>query len=177
MKSETPQCIIIPGPNGAGRTTFAKQFLAQEVNIIRFVNADLIAAGLSPLCPEMAQIAAGRLFLSEVKRLAQEKVDFAFETTMSGTTYLRFLKKWKAEGYFIKIIYLRVNSPELSLERIATRVSQGGHNVPKEAVLRRFDRSWNNFVNFYRELADKWDVYENSSNLFQLLENNETKRD
>ncbi len=96
---------------------------------------------------------------------------------MSGITYLRFLKKWKAEGYFIKTIYLRVNSPELSLERIATRVSQGGHNVPKEAVLRRFDRSWNNFVNFYRELADKWDVYENSSNLFQLLENNETKRD
>ncbi|MCX6957427.1 MAG: zeta toxin family protein [Verrucomicrobiae bacterium] len=177
MKNETPQCIIIAGPNGAGKTTFAKQFLAQEVDIIHFVNADLIAAGLSPLRPQLAEIAAGRLFLSELKKLAAAKIDFAFETTLSGHAYLRFLKKWKAEGYFIKIIYLRINSPELSLDRIATRVTQGGHDVPREAVLRRFDRSWNNFVNFYRELADKWDVYENSSNQFQLLENNETKRD
>ena len=177
MKNETPQCIIIAGPNGAGKTTFAKQFLAQEVDIIHFVNADLIAARLSPLRPQLAEIAAGRLFLSELKKLAAAKIDFAFETTLSGHAYLRFLKKWKAEGYFIKIIYLRINSPELSLDRIATRVTQGGHDVPREAVLRQFDRSWNNFVNFYRELADKWDVYENSSNQFQLLENNETKRD
>jgi len=170
MKNEIPQCIIIAGPNGAGKTTFAKQFLAQEVNVIHFVNADLIAAGLSPLRPELAQIAAGRLFLSEVKKLAQARVNFAFETTLSGHAYLRFLKQWKTEGYFIRIIYLRVNSPELSLDRIATRVTQGGHDVPREAVLRRFNRSWNNFLNIYREIADDWRVYENSGNTIQLIE-------
>ena len=177
-ENHSPQCIIIAGPNGAGKTTFAKQFLAQEVNVIHFVNADLIAAGLSPLRPELAQIAAGRLFLNEVKKLAQERVDFAFETTLSGHAHLRFLKKWKAEGYFIKIIYLRINSPELSLDRIATRVTQGGHDVPREVVLRRFDRSWNNFLNLYREIADEWAIYENSLNAFQLLETYENgKRD
>ncbi|MBX9577783.1 MAG: zeta toxin family protein [Chthoniobacterales bacterium] len=173
MKKETPQCIIIAGPNGAGKTTFAKQFLAQEVNIIHFVNADLIAAGLSPLRPQLAEIAAGRLFLSELKKLAAAKIDFAFETTLSGHAYLRFLKKWKAEGYFIRIIYLRIKSPELSLDRIATRVTQGGHDVPREAVLRRFDRSWNNFLNVYREIADDWRIYENSGNAIQLIEKNE----
>ena len=173
MKNKTPQCIIIAGPNGAGKTTFAKQFLVQEVDIIHFVNADLIAAGLSPLRPELAQIAAGRLFLNEVKRLAQDKVNFAFETTLSGHAYLRFLKKWKAEGYFIRIIYLRIKSPELSLDRIATRVTQGGHDVPREAVLRRFDRSWNNFLNVYREVADDWRIYENSGNAIQLIGKNE----
>lgn len=140
------------------------------MNVIHFVNADLIAAGLSPLRPELAQIAAGRLFLSEVKKLARGKVDFAFETTMSGSTYLRFLKKWKAEGYFIQIIYLRINSPELSLNRIATRVTQGGHDVPREAVMRRFDRSWNKFINFYRKIADDWRIYENSGSSIQLIE-------
>lgn len=170
MKKENPQCIIIAGPNGAGKTTFAKQFLAQEVNVIHFVNADLIAAGLSPLRPELAQIAAGRLFLNEVKRLAQEKIDFSFETTMSGSTYLRFLKKWKAEGYFIRMIYLRIISPELSLDRIATRVTQGGHDIPSEAVYRRFDRSWNNFVSFYRPIADDWRIYENSGITIQLID-------
>lgn len=170
MKNQTPQCIIIAGPNGVGKTTFAKQFLAQEVNIIHFVNADLIAAGLSPLRPQLAEIAAGRLFLSELKKLAAAKIDFAFETTLSGHAYLRFLKKWKTEGYFIRIIYLRLNSPELSLDRIATRVTQGGHDVPREAVLRRFDRSWNNFLNIYSKIADDWRIYENSGSAIHLLE-------
>lgn len=176
MKNKPPQCIIIAGPNGAGKTTFAKQFLSKENNIIHFVNADLIAAGLSPLRPQLAEIAAGRLFLSEIKKLAQDKVNFAFETTLSGQAYLRFLKKWKAEGYFIRIIYLRIKSPELALDRIATRVIQGGHDIPREVVLRRFDRSWNNFLNVYREIADEWAIYENSSNAFQLLETYENRK-
>ena len=127
--------------------------------------------------PQLAEIAAGRLFLSEIKKLAQEKIDFAFETTLSGHSYFPLLQGWEKEGCSLEIIYLRLNSSELALGRIATRVAQGGHDVPKEAVLRRFDRSWNNFLNIYQKIADKWAVYENSSNLFQLLESNETRRD
>lgn len=86
-KRASPRCIIIAGSNGAGKTTFAREFLAQEAGVIHFVNPDLIASGLSPLRPELAALAAGRLFLRELDRLAREKKDFAFESTLSGLTY------------------------------------------------------------------------------------------
>src|SRR5207244_3234779 len=105
-----------------------------------FVNADLIASGLSPLRPELAALAAGRLFLKELDRLAKARLDFAFESTLSGLVYLNRLKRWKAAGYRIELIYLRLSSPRLALRRIAARVKQGGHNVPRADVLRRFTR-------------------------------------
>jgi predicted ABC-type ATPase len=126
-----PKCIIIAGPNGAGKTTFAREFLAQEVDVVHFVNPDLIASGLSPLRPEFAAIAAGRLFVRELDRLARNRKDFAFESTLSGLTYLNRLKRWKRTGYRIEIIYLRMPSPRLALRRIAARVKQGGHDVPR----------------------------------------------
>lgn len=165
-----PRCFIIAGPNGAGKTTFAKEFLLQEVKVIHFVNADLIAAGLSPLRPSLVELTAGRLFLSELKRLSKLRVDFAFETTLSGRSYLPLLKQWKIAGYQIEIIYLRLDSTSLSLQRIANRVAQGGHDIPKEAVLRRFSRSWENFLNYYRPLADRWAVYDNSETILQFLD-------
>lgn len=103
------KCIIIAGPNGAGKTTFAREFLAQEAGVVHFVNPDLIASGLSPLRPELAAIAAGRLFLRELDRLAKDRKDFAFESTLSGLTYLARLRRWKAAGYRIEIVYLRVS--------------------------------------------------------------------
>jgi predicted ABC-type ATPase len=126
----SPRCIIIAGPNGAGKTTFAREFLSKEANIIHFVNQDLIASGLSPLRPELAALAAGRLFLLELHRLVKSRVDFAFESTLSGLVHLGGLKRWKAAGYRIEIVYLRLHSPRLALRRIAARVKQGGHNVP-----------------------------------------------
>src|SRR6266516_4179590 len=90
-----PRCIVIAGPNGAGKTTFAREFLPKEAGVIHFVNADLIASGLSPLRPELAAFAGGRLFVSELDRLAGTRADFAFETTLSGLIYLRRLKHWK----------------------------------------------------------------------------------
>jgi predicted ABC-type ATPase len=158
-----PKCIIISGPNGAGKTTFAREFLAKEVGVVHFVNPDLIASGLSPLRPELAAIAAGRIFLRELDRLAKAEENFAFESTLSGLTYLNRLKRWKGAGYRIEIVYLRISSPQLALRRIAARVKQGGHNVPRADVIRRFTRSWNNFGNHYRLLADAWSVYDNSS--------------
>lgn len=168
MKS--PRCIIIAGPNGAGKTTFAREFLPKDAGVIRFVNADLIAAGLSPLRPELASLAGGRLLLAELDRLAKARVDFAFETTLSGLGYVGRLKKWKAVGYRVEMVFLRLHSPRLALKRIAARVKQGGHNVPRPDVLRRFIRGWRNFDVSYKPLADAWAVYDNSSDRPQLLE-------
>jgi predicted ABC-type ATPase len=164
------RCILIAGPNGAGKTTFAREFLPKDAGVIHFVNADLIASGLSPLRPELAALASGRLFLAEIDRLASAGESFAFETTLSGQTYLKRLKRWKAAGYRIEIVFLRLSSPRLALRRIAARVKQGGHKVPANDVLRRFERSWNNFENSYRYLADTWEVYDNSGDTPRLLE-------
>jgi predicted ABC-type ATPase len=141
-----PRVIIIAGPNGAGKTTFAQEFLPKDAGVIRFVNADLIASGLSPLRPELATLAAGRLFLAELNRLA----------------YAMRLKHWKAAGYRLEIVFLRLASPQIALRRIKARVKQGGHNVPPNDVLRRFERGWDNFRRVYRPLADVWAVYDNS---------------
>ena len=166
----SPRCIIIAGPNGAGKTTFAREFLTTEAGVVHFVNPDLIAAGLSPLRPELATLAAGRLFLRELDRLAHSRKTFAFESTLSGVTYLSRLKRWKAAGYRIEIVYLRLVSPQIAFRRIAARVKQGGHNVSRKDVLRRFARSGINFQNSYRVLADEWTVYDNSSAIPQVIE-------
>lgn len=167
MKS--PRCIIIAGPNGAGKTTFAREFLPQE-EVIHFVNADLLAAGLSPLKPSLAALNAGRLFLAELDRLAKARKNFAFESTLSGLTYVSRLKRWKSAGYRIEIAFLRLASSELAMRRIATRVRQGGHDVPLADVLRRFDRGWKNFEFIYKSLADKWEVHDNSGDRPRLVE-------
>lgn len=167
---KSPVCIVIAGPNGAGKTTFAREFLPKDAGVIHFVNADLIATGLSPLRPELGALAAGRLVLRELDRLTKARLDFAFESTLSGLVYLSRLKRWKAAGYRIEIVYLRLSSPRLALRRIAARVKQGGHSVPRADVLRRFTRSWNNFQTAYRLLADMWTVYDNSGAKPQLLE-------
>lgn len=169
-KLKPPRCIIIAGPNGAGKTTFAREFLPKHAGIVHFVNMDLLAAGLSPLRPEMAALAAGKLFLKELDRLARARVSFAFESTLSGLTYLARLKRWKAAGYRIEIVFLKLHLPELALRRIAMRVKQGGHHVARADVLRRFDRGWKNFENFYKPLADSWELYDNSEKEFQLVE-------
>ena len=110
------------------------------------------------------------MVLGEIDRLAELHEDFAFETTLSGLTYVRRLRYWKLTGYRIEIVYLRLRSEQLALRRIAARVRQGGHDVPRIDVIRRFKRGWENFEKIYRPLADSWAVYENSDRLPQLLE-------
>jgi predicted ABC-type ATPase len=138
--------------------------------VIHFVNADLIASGLSPLKPELAAIAAARTVLREIDRLAAERADFAFEATFSELTYVRRLQPWKQAGYRIQMIYLRLRSIQLAVQRIAVRVRQGGHHVPRVDVVRRFSRGWVNFQRIYRPLADSWAVYDNSGRAPRLLE-------
>jgi len=168
--SRAPRCIVIAGPNGAGKTTFAREFLPREAGVIHFVNADLIASGLSPLRPELAARRGGRLVLTELNRLAKAREDFAFESTLSGRTYLRMIRRWKVSGYRIELVFLSLPSVELALQRIAARVRQGGHDVPRTDVVRRFNRSWKNFQSMYRILSDKWAVYDNAGDTPRLLE-------
>jgi predicted ABC-type ATPase len=138
--------------------------------VVHFVNADLIASGLSPLRPELAAIPAARMLLGELDRLAAARADFAFETTLSGLAYVRRLQSWKQAGYRVEIVYLRLRSTQLALRRIAARVRQGGHNVPRADVIRRFSRGWENFQRVYRPLADNWAVYDNSGDEPKILE-------
>jgi predicted ABC-type ATPase len=165
-----PRCVVIAGPNGAGKTTFAKEYLLRVAKVIHFVNADLIAGGLSPLKPELAAIAAARVVLREIDRLAADKTSFAFETTLSGLTYLRRMNQWKRAGYRIEIIYLRLDSVDLAMRRIAARVLQGGHDIARRDVTRRFKRGWENFESVYRPMAEAWAIYDNSGASPVLLE-------
>jgi len=149
----SPRCIIIAGPNGAGKTTFAREYLPKDAGVIHFVNVDLLAAGISPLKPELAALKAGKLFLGELDRLAKARQNFAFESTLSGLVHVSRLRQWKAAGYRMEIIFLRLASSQLALRRVAARVKQGGHDVPRADVLRRFRRGWKNFEATYKPLA------------------------
>jgi len=169
-RKRRPRCIVIAGPNGAGKTTFAREYLLRVAKVIHFVNADLIAGGLSPLKPELAAIAAARVVLREIDRLAADKTSFAFETTLSGLTYLRRMNQWKRGGYRIEIIYLHLDSVDLAMRRIAARVLQGGHDVARRDVTRRFKRGRENFDSIYRPMADSWAIYDNSGASPVLME-------
>jgi predicted ABC-type ATPase len=169
-KGGPARCLLIAGPNGAGKTTFAREYLPNDARVLNFINADLIAAGLSPLRPELAAVASARLVLEEIARLVALRADFAWESTLSGLTYATRIRAMKQIGYHVEIIYLRLASPQLALRRIAGRVRQGGHNVQRMDVLRRFGRSWINFETVYRPLADSWAVYDNSSRPPKLVE-------
>jgi predicted ABC-type ATPase len=159
-----------PDRNGAGKTTFARDYLPGIARLIHFVNADLIAGGISPLRPELAAIAAGRMVLRELNRLVEARAEFAFESTLSGLHYARRLADWRSRGYLIEIVYIRLASPQLAWSRIASRVRQGGHDVPRTDVIRRFKRGWTNFLDVYQPLADHWAIYENSESKPRLLE-------
>jgi predicted ABC-type ATPase len=154
--------IVIAGPNGAGKTTFATEFLPREAACPRFINADLIAAGLSPFNPSIAAIQAGRLMLSEMRRHLQAGESFAFETTLSGRRYAQQIPRWQSAGYRVELIYLKLRSIRLAVARIRARVAQGGHHVPAAVVRRRFQLGWKNFEGLYRPLVDRWELYDNS---------------
>ena len=162
--------IIIAGPNGAGKTTFSKAFLPQEADCQRFLNADLIAAGLSPFAPEVAAVKAARLMLKEMTACVESGESFAFETTLSGHCYLRRIGQWRGLGYHVSLFFLSLSSVELAVARVAERVRQGGHNIPEPVIRRRFEAGWKNFWRSYRDEVDAWALYDNSGNEPILIE-------
>ncbi|MGE0682878.1 MAG: zeta toxin family protein [Candidatus Binatia bacterium] len=160
--SAEKKILIIAGPNGAGKTTFAQEFLPNEANCPAFVNADLIAAGLSPFAPEVVAVKAGRLMLEQIHEYSRRGGSFAFETTLSGRGYARLIPQWRAAGYRVKLIFLRLPTLEMAIERVQLRVKEGGHNVSEEVIKRRFTAGWRNFEALYRDIVDEWVVYDNS---------------
>lgn len=150
-----PVCWIIAGPNGAGKTTFALKYLPEVADCRNFVNADLIAAGMSPLAPERERVTASRLFLSEIERHIHARRDFGFETTLAGRGYLRLIRRLRADGWRIELIYLALPNAEMAKLRVAERVSHGGHDIPAADIERRFFRSLENLFTEYASLVDR----------------------
>ena len=168
--SHTEKKIIIAGPNGAGKTTFAREFLPNEANCPLFINADLIAAGLSPFAPEIVARRAGRIMMEDIALYVSEGKSFAFETTLAGLGYARMIPYWRTRGYMVKLIFLKLASPEEAIARVAMRVRQGGHHVPADVIRRRFDAGLRNFENIYRHRVNFWQYYDNSGSLSYLLD-------
>jgi predicted ABC-type ATPase len=148
-----PNVYIIAGPNGAGKTTFAREFLPHYADCKNFINADLIAQGISPFSPEVAAFQAGRLLLLEINRFGKRGNDFGFETTLSGRSQMNSIRQLKNRGYAVHFFYLWVSQIELTLDRVRGRVLRGGHDVPEAVMRRRFERSIRNFLTTYRTLA------------------------
>lgn len=161
MPALKPTIYVIGGCNGAGKTTFAREFLPKEVKCLRFLNADEIARGLSPLAPGAAALKAARLLLTELREALPRKESFALESTLSGLTYIRLLRDAKARGYEIELHYLWLSSPSLAIARVHERVRKGGHNVPVADIRRRFHRSLTHLVEDYLHLADRWSIWDN----------------
>lgn len=162
MTPAQAKIVIIAGPNGAGKTTLARAFLPEEAQCPRFINADLIAAGLSPFAPDAAAIRAARVMLDELASCAQRRESFAFETTLSGLAYLRHIEGWRGMGYHVSRFFLALPSAEVAIARVAERVWQGGHDIPQEMIRRRFDAGRRNFDQQYRDAVGAWALYDNS---------------
>lgn len=165
MAAGQPTCTIIAGPNGAGKTTFALRYLPDVAGHRRFVNADLIAAGLSPLAPEAELVHASRLFLQEIKAHINRREDFAFETTLAGRGYLRLIGRLRQDGWRVVLVYLALLDVAVSEQRVAERVRYGGHDIPLADIRRRFPRSLANLLDHYCPVCDQVNCYDNTSDV------------
>lgn len=160
MPASRPTIYLIAGCNGAGKTTFAKEFLPKEVKCLRFLNADEIARGLSPLKPSAGAVRAARLLLTQVEECLRRHETFALESTLSGKTYIRLFRRARQLGYEIELHYLWLSSPAQAIARVRQRVKLGGHNVPVSDIRRRFKRSLVHLLDDYLHLATRWMVWD-----------------
>ncbi len=169
MAEDAPTVVVLAGPNGAGKTTSARTLLAETLKLMTYVNADVIAQGLSGFDPESMALEAGRIMLQRLHVLAEQRSSFAFETTLAGRAYARWLRSLGEAGYRIHLVYLWLASADLAVARVAERVRSGGHDIPEETIRQRYRRSIDNFFGLYRPLAAYWEVYDNSAPGFPQL--------
>lgn len=162
-----PDVVIIAGPNGAGKSTLAPDLLRKYYSDIPFLNADSIAETLST--ESNVDIKAGRIMLTRMRAFAKSQESFAFETTLSARTYLRFLNEIQSEGYSVQMAFLWLPNVELSIQRVAERVRIGGHDIPVETIRRRFDRGRKNFLELYLQVADGWRFYDASMDVPRIV--------
>ena len=170
MAFQSKKIIIFAGPNGAGKTTFAREYLPSEASCPIFINADLIAAGIAPFAPESAAIAAGRLMLELIAKHVAARDSFAFETTLSGRGYLQSIPKWQSLGYRVELLFLVLPDVQLAKERVALRVSQGGHSIPDDVIERRFKAGWRNFESDYKNAVDDWTLIDAADSNYKILD-------
>jgi predicted ABC-type ATPase len=164
-----PNLYIISGCNGAGKTTASFTILPEMLDCKEFVNADEIAKGLSPFQPENVSFQAGRIMLERIEELINSEVDFAFETTLTTLSYLNTIKLAKEKGYAVTLLFFWLNDVNLAIERVKTRVNEGGHNIPEETIRRRYFRGIYNLSNRFIQLCDFWIVINNSSRPFTFV--------
>jgi predicted ABC-type ATPase len=163
MSTEQPRLIVLAGPNGAGKSTAAPVVLAEALRVQEFVNADVIARGLSAFHPERAAWQAGRIMLERLRDLAAQRVTFAFETTLAGRNHAAWMADLRRTGYLFHLVFVWLSSPELAISRVRERVRLGGHDVPEETIRRRYQAGLRNFFQLYWQLADQWRFYDNSN--------------
>ena len=160
--ADNPVVIIIGGPNGAGKSTIAPDILSAELGILEFVNADVIAKGLSAFAPERSAIHAGRIMLQRLDELAAQRANFAFETTLASRSFAPWVGNLIVTGYEFRLVFVSLPAADLSVARVATRVAEGGHHVPEETIRRRFAAGHSSFFKLYRPLATSWRMYDNA---------------
>jgi predicted ABC-type ATPase len=157
-----PDLFIIAGPNGAGKSTYVKRFLPEEMRCREFVNADLIAAGLSPFAPDAVSFQAGRIMLNRLRELFESRQSFSFETTLTGYGYTHLLREMKEAGYRIRLDYLWIPNLDITRNRVKQRVRKGGHDIPDEVQQRRFGKGLRLLLEHYRPLLNDWRIYDNT---------------
>lgn len=160
---------IIAGPNGAGKTTVSYTILPKIFDCHEFVNADEIAKGLSPFNPDNVGIKAGRIMLQRIRELLDKEESFAFETTLSTKSYIGLIKKAQNKNYEVILLFLALDSQELAIKRVKTRVQEGGHNIPKEVIVRRYEKGLQNLFRLYIPIVDKWLLVDNSGENFEFI--------
>jgi predicted ABC-type ATPase len=163
------QVIIIAGPNGSGKTTFANEFLPKEGDTVNFLNADLIALGISPFAPEKVAIEASKILLSRIDECCRRKESFGVETTLSGRIYLKKINVWKNQGYMVTLHFLKLASVELAEERVNMRVKHGGHFIPQDVIRRRYSRGLK-LLPAYKDIVDEWKIWDTSQGTTELID-------
>ena len=172
-----PNLYIIAGCNGAGKTTASFTVLPDMLNCKEFINADEIARGISPLNPEKAAIEAGRFMLNKIEKLIQNQKDFAFETTLSSKSYANTIQKAKQIGYQTSLVFFWLDSVDLAIERVKTRVLEGGHNIPRQVIIRRYYSGLKNLFDLYIPICDYWMIFNNSQTPSELIAEGYTDKD
>lgn len=164
-----PKLYIIAGCNGAGKTTASFTILPQVLDCEEFVNADEIARGLSPFHPERVPIEAGRIMLTRISALLKAKATFAVETTLSTHSYEGLIKRAHKAGYKVELLFFWLSSPEVAVQRVAKRVSEGGHDIPKPVVYRRYKAGIRNLINTYSHIVDAWTLIDSNNSQSVVL--------
>jgi predicted ABC-type ATPase len=170
---DSPKLYIIAGCNGAGKTTASFTVLPQILECEEFVNADEIARGLSPFHPERMAVEAGRLMLRRIDTLLELRTSFAIETTLATRSYQSLVRRAQSLGYQVNLLFFWLPSPETAKNRVAQRVSEGGHDIPDDVITRRYWLGLNNLFEIYIPIVDSWSLYDNNTSTLLIADSDE----